>query len=124
MTISRITELHKQIDLSVSTIRPPFGYAEVTSKLVELCNLISNYEGDTEDWCYIGEYGYITLSDLIIGSYWHFTTWHGGQNSDSYAALCALGSIYSPGMACGPEDDSSELDCYNSLHTLASNFKG
>ena len=40
---------------------------------------------------------------MIVGAYWHYSEWHGGQTSDGYAALCALGKIFRPGMT-GPEE--------------------
>lgn len=61
---------------------------------------------DETDWN-LGECAGCTLFDLLVGAYWAFSEWHGGQASPEYAALCALGGIYSPGMECAPEDDDS-----------------
>ena len=72
---------------------------------LDLCAAIKA-EKET-DWN-IGEFETFSLSDYIIGAFWAFSQWHAGQNSQSYAALCALGSIFTPGMCDGPEPESSE----------------
>ena len=68
--------------------------------ILELCQAIN---GEDETNWYLGEGLECSLSDLIPGAYWSLTEWHGGQWSEEYAALCALGSIFSPGMTCPPE---------------------
>jgi len=81
---------------------------------LDLCAAI-NAEKET-DW-HLGECETFSLSDYIIGAYWAFSQWHGGQTSQSYAALCALGSIFSPGMCDGPEPESSEQMAYEAIFT-------
>jgi hypothetical protein len=57
-----------------------------------------------------------TLGDLIAGAYWSLTEWHAGQASRSYAALCALGQVFKPGMTDGPEPDSGEATAYEMVN--------
>ena len=83
---------------------------DLTAELTNLGNAVMS-EGET-DWS-IGEYLECDLVSLIIGAYWALTEWHGGQDSDTYAAMCSLGQVYSPGMTDGPEPDSSKQDAYN-----------
>lgn len=81
--------------------------------LIELVNEIEEIE--SSDWTYYGEFNECTASDLLIGAYWALTESHGGQNSIEYAALCAIGSIYSPNMASGPEPESGEGTAYEMI---------
>jgi len=90
-------------------------YAEITEIIINICEAINAVPGDEEiDWS-MGEDLYTTLDDLIVGAYWHYTEWHGGERSNSYKALCALGSIFTPGMT-EPEYDN---DVYLSLNNMA-----
>ena len=82
---------------------------DICEELNALCACI-NEEQDT-DW-YIGEFEECDLSSLLIGAYWAMTDCHGGQSSDTYETLCIIGTIYSPNMANGPEEDSSEQFAY------------
>lgn len=63
-------------------------------------------------WCDLGEFTEAPLGDLIAGAYWALAEWHGGQFSDSYAALCSLGQVFSPGCADGPEPETGEFAAY------------
>jgi hypothetical protein len=80
---------------------------------IDLCTLILNLchaiqEEEETDWC-MGEGGECTLDSFLIGAYWSLTEWHGGQSSDEYAALCAIGStFFSPGMTSAPTSDEPE----------------
>jgi len=82
---------------------------DLCGALIELCNAI-NAEEET-DW-YMGGGEEACLSDLIPGAFWAMTECHAGQSSDSYAALCALGSIFSPGMSSTPTEDEPEYGAY------------
>ena len=88
---------------------------DLPEKLLDLANAI-NAEEET-DWD-MGEFTEAPLSDLIPGAYWSLTEWHAGQYSPEYAALCALGSIFSPGMSCAPEssEDDSCFDAYEACN--------
>jgi hypothetical protein len=78
---------------------------DLPQKVIDLCAAIK--AEDETDW-YMNECGECTLDEFIIGAFWSFAQWHGGQSSPEYAALCALGDIFSPGMSSGPEDDTGE----------------
>lgn len=80
--------------------------------IIDLCDAIEEASDMEEKW-YLGEHAECTLDNFIIGAHWALSEWHGGQSSESYAALCATGSIFSPGMACGPEEGSSEEIAYD-----------
>lgn len=78
-----------------------------------LARAVHTHETDECIWTSIGESEECALGDLIVGAYWAMTDWHAGQSSPEYAALCALGQIYSPGpMTSGPESDSGEVIAY------------
>ena len=119
MTIKNITNLYNLIDLSIGSINPPLdSYSRVTDAIISLANAVADYDGDSDDIWYIGEFGYMGgLDNLIIGAYWHYTDWHGGQWSQGYAALCSLGRVFSPNMSM-LDDDDAEFMTYQALETL------
>lgn len=80
----------------------------------ELANAVHDYQGDSDDLWYIGEYGACSLADFLVGAYWHYTEWHAGQASQSYVALCAIGQVFSPGMS-GPEDENPAYQALNEM---------
>lgn len=89
----------------------------LSTLIIELCDAINAFEGDTEEWCYLGESGDCCLSDFIAGAFWSFSEWHAGQNSVEYEALCALGSIFSPGCTSAPEsEEEPEWTAYNACN--------
>ena len=94
-------------------------YPRVTDAIIRLSNVVSEYDGDTECIWYIGEDTECCLADLIVGAYWHYTDWHGGQWSQGYAALCALGEVFSPNME-SLNTDSPEYEAYQALESIAS----
>jgi len=115
--LAEITRLYDLIYAELFTINPPAG-EDLIANIIALGNAVHEYEGESEDWLYLGESSEACLSDLIPGLYWALTEWHAGQSSDSYRALCSLGSVFSPGMASaptGPGDDSS-WDAYDALN--------
>ena len=73
---------------------------DLFAALNDLCSAI-NAEDET-DWS-LGEGDECTLDSFLIGAYWSLSEWHGGQSSPEYATLCAIGSIFSPGMSSPPE---------------------
>jgi hypothetical protein len=85
---------------------------DLTEKLIRLCQLIN--EEDETNW-YLGEGGECTLDALIVGAFFAYTEYHGGQSSETYACLCSLGSIFSPGMMGEPEEDTSEKYVYDAV---------
>ncbi len=80
--------------------------------IIALCDAI-NAEEET-DW-YMGECLECSLSDLIPAAHWALSEWHAGQSSMLYAALCATGSIFKPGMSAGPEPGSAEESAYEMI---------
>jgi hypothetical protein len=73
---------------------------DLPAALIDLAHAIKAEE--ETDWS-LGEFLECSLDSLIVGTYWSITEWHGGQFSPEYAALCALGSIYTPNMESAPE---------------------
>jgi hypothetical protein len=63
-------------------------------------------------WGSLGEFSDACLGDLVVGAYWSCSEWYNGQASDTYAAFCSLGQVFSPGMTSCPEPDASEFTAY------------
>jgi hypothetical protein len=120
-TLSTIKRLHRVLERNITQIDPPLDYDRVIRALELLGLAVHQYEGDDDDWLYIGEFSY-TPDSFIVGAYWHLIEWHSGQWSDSYRALCALGLVFKPGMTDGPEPESCEQDIYDMLNNLAETF--
>ena len=120
--LAEIARLYTLIYAELFTINPPVG-EDLIENITALANAIRDYDGETEDWIYLGEGKECYLCDMIPGLYWSLTEWHGGQASDTYAAMCALGQVFSPGMTSAPtepDDDSrggeSEWYAYDALN--------
>ena len=114
-TLNSINRLFKVIENSLFMTTGNLDYDRVTDAIISLSNSIHNYHGDTEQIWYIGESGCCYLPDLIEGAFWHYTEWHSGQWSKGYAALSALGAIFSPGMTT----PDTENDAYIQLEAIA-----
>ena len=82
---------------------------DLCNALIDLSNAIMAEEETNWD---MGDGLECSLADLVIGSYWALTECHDGQYSKSYAAMCAIGRIYNPGMVSGPEEDTCEYEAY------------
>ena len=91
-------------------------YHKTTRGIILLGDQLTEHES-IGTWLDIGEFGEFTLSDLVIGGYWFYAEYHGGQNSPEYRALSSLGGIFSPGMSNGPES-GGELAAYEMLKDL------
>ena len=118
-----LSELHKlfvNASDALHRIDDPLSdnYQGITDLLIRLANKLSETETDESVWWWEGR-GDCSLSDLIVAAYWHYTHYHEGQNSKGYQALSALSDIYSPGMECEPEPDSSEHWIYSELNRIA-----
>lgn len=88
---------------------------DLPESLAALGNAVRDSETDESTWS-LGGCDACTLGGLIVGSYWALTKWHGGQSSPEYAAMCALGRVFSPGpCASGPEPESDESDAYDAV---------
>ena len=119
--MKNINRLFKVIDNSLFMTTGQLDYDRITDAIIKLSNAVHSFEGDTEEIWYIGEHGNCCLSDLIVGAYWHYTEYHGGQYSKGYAALCALGQVFNPNMSGAPDPDCSEYIAYESLNDMANN---
>jgi hypothetical protein len=112
--VNKTKALFNVVNHNLATINGTMGYDRITDTIIGLANAVHN---DPEpDW-YIGEGGEFCLDDLIIGAYWHFTEWHAGQYSKGYAALCALGQVFNPGMSTVEDENAA----YTLLNDLAQN---
>jgi hypothetical protein len=78
---------------------------DLCQALIDLADAVRGEDRNNDAWLYLGEGGECCASDLIVGAYWALTEWHAGQWSPEYAAMCALGGIYSPGMESAPSED-------------------
>ena len=72
---------------------PPLTPAATTKAIAKLAQLVSDYDGDTDELWALGECDVIGLSDLLSGAYVYYAEHHEGQWSSSYAALSALGKV-------------------------------
>lgn len=73
------------------------------------------YRQDLETWIDVGEFADYRADELLAGAYWALVEWHGGQDSDTYAAMCAINAVFDPGGTDGPEPDSGEVEAYNAI---------
>jgi hypothetical protein len=80
--------------------------------LTLLGQALHKYELPEGIWCSLGEFSEACLGDLVAGAYWACSEWHGGQFSDTYAALCSLGQVFSPNMSDAPDPEESEFTAY------------
>lgn len=81
-----------------------------------LGEVVHRYELPEGIWDSLGESSDARLGDLIVAAYWSCSEWHDGQFSPTYAALCSLGQVFSPGMACSPEPGDSEFTAYEQIN--------
>jgi hypothetical protein len=107
--LRHIKRLYAVIDRSVFLTTGTLGYTRLTDALIVLADAISTYDGETEDWVYIGEFNTCDLPELIVGAFWHCTEWHGGQWSETYRAYCALSQVFSPGMTSAETDNEAYI---------------
>jgi hypothetical protein len=97
----------------------PEQYRDITEHLILLANQVESFEGESEEIWYLGEGYDFCLTDLLVGAYWHFSEWHGGQASSGYRALSALGSVYTPNMSEPPTEDEPEHYPFQALGEMA-----
>jgi hypothetical protein len=116
--IPKIKALHRAIEKTLFNRNPPLTYAKTVKALDLMARLIADYDGDNDDWIYIGEYT-CDMSTMLVAAYWHLSHWHSGQWSDEYRALCMIGQIFKPGMTSEPSRGDSEYDCYKGLDAMA-----
>ncbi len=102
------------IDHNLGTINGTMDYSRITECIIRLANYLAENETSEETW-WLGEHGYLGgLSEVIVGAYWHFTEWHGGQWSQGYRALSALGAVFEPNMS-SPEPENVTYQLLNDL---------
>jgi len=118
MSNRNITRLLCVVNKSLFRIDGTLDYNRVTDAIISLANTVQESETDENTW-YIGESSDCDLASLVIGAYWHYTEWHGGQSSKGYAALCALGQIFEPNMST-LDNDAPEHYAYSALDNMAS----
>ncbi|MBT60404.1 MAG: hypothetical protein CMA63_02480 [Euryarchaeota archaeon] len=106
-------ELYEKIQSAIFAER---DYERATKLITLMADQLREHE--TADVWWIGEHTEFTLAELVVGAFWHFTEWHGGQHSLEYRALSSLSLIFNPGMATGPEE-GGELYAFESLADLA-----
>ena len=116
-----ITRLYNAVNNSLCTINGSLSYNRLTDAIIKLTNVLANTDTGEDVWS-IGEHNEADLMGLIVGAYWHYTEWHGGQWSQGYKALSSLGGIYWPNMEKGPEDGSSEHCAYELLNDMAGSY--
>jgi len=104
-------EIEKAYKSVLRVFQGEIGYREGLEAAQQLCKVLKETETDESVWS-IGEFEIADLSTLIIGTYCFLSDYHGGQASFEYEMLCIIGSIYSPGLSDGPEEDSSEEVVY------------
>ena len=118
-----ITRLYNAVNNSLCTINGSLSYNRLTDAIIKLTNVLADTDTDGDVWS-IGEYNEVDLMGLIVGAYWHYTEWHGGQSSKGYAALSSLGGIYWPNMETGPETETREHCAYVMLEEMAEEQHG
>ena len=116
MRYRNIKRLYDVVDRALFRADSKLSYARTLEALERLAIEVHATETDCDVWS-IGEFGNATLDSLIVGAYWFLGDYHGGQGSAEYRVLSGLGSIYSPGMTEGPEEDSSEKYVYEALES-------
>ena len=118
--IAHIATLHAAIAES-SIFRIDGATIDFPAALIDLANAVHSLDHGDDDtefiWSSVGEHTECPLGDLIVGAYWSLAEWHGGQEPDTYAALCALGRVFNPGMSDGPEEGSCEYGVYEMVNT-------
>jgi hypothetical protein len=115
----QISALHAVLCRELFTINAKLPYSTLTSLFKLLAQRVKQYNDDSEQLWYIGEFDIASLDSLIVGAYWHYSQWHSGQWSDEYAALCALGKVFNPGCTSSPKRGDSEFDVYHALGKMA-----
>ena len=117
MKYRKIERIFEIVDKALFYINSTLDYSRTVEAITLLANTVREEETEEDVW-YIGELGMASLDSLLIGAYWFFCDYHGGQNSEEYATLCAIGEIFSPGMSGGVEEDTSEKCVYKAFEDL------
>lgn len=117
MSKTEICAYCNALNATLFTIHPVLNPSETVVAFRLLCELLNDTETDESTWS-MGECGECSLDSLIVGAYYYFSDYHGGQSTEEYATLSALGSIFGfPGRS-GLDDDSPEKAVYEQLETF------
>jgi len=122
-----IKRMFAVINHNVATINGAMDFVRVSlciRRLVELIEKrgdVAEFE-DFELWD-IGEHGEFTLDALLVGAYWFYMEYSGGQYSDTYLTQCFIGRIFKTGYTDGVEAGSGESTAYELLETLYNESK-
>ena len=117
MKYRNIKRLFEVVDKALFYINSTLDYSRTVEAITLLANTVHNEETEEDVWS-IGEFDMASLDSLLIGAYWFFSDYHGGQNSEEYATLCAIGEVFNPGMSSGPEEDTAEKCVYEEFENL------
>lgn len=116
--LRKLHRLHNLIEQNLFMRGRNLSYDRLTIAFTRMIDEIPKMS-DEFIWDAVGEHSSASLGDLIVGAAWHYMEWNNGQNSQEYKAYCAASSIFSPGMADGPEEDGCDMDVYNALNAMA-----
>lgn len=86
---------------------------DLPKELMNLANLIHSHKGEV-DWELSNDME-ASLDDIIIAGFWLCSEWNSGQESDAYAAYCALGQVFTPSYSCPPSEDESAFTAYEMM---------
>ena len=113
MSEKNIKNLYKVIANSLFRSGSKLSYTRTLEAIHLLCVELIKTDTDEFIWSSVGEHEEAGLGDLLAGTYWFLSDWHGGQDSLEYRTMCSVGMIYHPGPgADGPEEDSCEENAY------------
>ena len=98
-------------------------YDQLTESIIALSDAVLSTDTDEFVWGTENDTGEWSLMSVIVGAYWHYSEWHNGQYHKTYAALCILGQIFSPGCESGP-DSLDETEFYEHMNELAERHYG
>jgi hypothetical protein len=88
---------------------------DLMGELIALCDAIRKNKVSQREWLLGEDYGF-TLSDLLTGAYYALAELHAGKRSDTYAALCAVATIYQPSAyGYDYERDTGEETVYEGI---------
>jgi glutathione S-transferase len=114
--MNAINQLLKVATHNITRTDGKMSYERITETLIKLADTIMASDTSEETWWLGDDY---SLPDVLVGAYWHYTEWHGGQWSQGYSALSAIGQVFDPGMNCLDDDNYSEMDIYSALNDMA-----
>ena len=114
-----INQLLKVATHNITCTTGTMSYGRVTETLIKLADTIMATDTTEETWWLGDDY---SLPDVLTGAYWHYTQWHGGQWSQGYSALSAIGQVFDPGMSCPPDGDDSDFSSENEIYRMLNNM--